>query len=264
MLLVYERRSYLEVALRLLSLCRGVNATTTLVVSHQGTQRDVWELVRSVGFVRVRQLLYPLADHPELHGALALKLHFTWALARTFALLEADEVVYMEDDFWPTPDFYTSALRLRAARELHCPKCVGSVLGDHPRDWHERHRDGAHWLAPARRALLHRHRHSPLAGRGHHGGLQAAGPTRLLQYYTCNACAVLCADRFGVYYLLPAGWPAGCCGATGTWITVPGGALGGTVTSTVPLPFGFAMVRTAPGPIPVPVWRWRGGVGCWP
>ena len=155
-LLVYERRSYLEVALRLLSLCRGVNATTTLVVSHQGTQRDVWELVRSVGFVRVRQLLYPLADHPELHGALALKLHFTWALARTFALLEADEVVYMEDDFWPTPDFYTSALRLRAARELHCPKCVGSVLGDHPRDWHERHRDGAHWLAPATRALLHR------------------------------------------------------------------------------------------------------------
>ena len=32
-----------------------------------------------------------------------LKLHFTWALARTFALLEADEVVYLEDDFWPTP-----------------------------------------------------------------------------------------------------------------------------------------------------------------
>ena len=154
-LLVYERRSYLEVALRLLSLCRGVNATT-LVVSHQGTQRNVWELVSSVGFMRVRQLLYPLAGHPELRGALALKLHFTWALARAFALLEADEVVYMEDDFWPTPDFYASALRLRAARELHCPRCAGSVLGDHPRDWHERHRDGAHWLDPATRALLHR------------------------------------------------------------------------------------------------------------
>ena len=154
-LLVYERRSYLEVALRLLSLCRGVNATT-LVVSHQGTQRNVWQLVSSIGFARVRQLLYPLADHPKLRGALALKLHFTWALARAFALLEADEIVYMEDDFWPTPDFYASALRLRAARELHCPRCAGSVLGDHPRDWHERHRDGAHWLDPATRALLHR------------------------------------------------------------------------------------------------------------
>ena len=30
------------------------------------------------------------------------------------------------------------------------------MLGDHPRDWHERHRDGAHWLDPATRALLHR------------------------------------------------------------------------------------------------------------
>ena len=44
-LLVYERVTYLEVSLRLLSLSAGINATT-LVVSHQGTQRDVWERVR--------------------------------------------------------------------------------------------------------------------------------------------------------------------------------------------------------------------------
>ena len=42
-----SRRAYLEVALRLLSLCRGINGTT-LVVSHQGTRRDVWQLVSRV------------------------------------------------------------------------------------------------------------------------------------------------------------------------------------------------------------------------
>ena len=67
-LLVYERRSYLEVALRLLSLCRGVNATT-LVVSHQGTQRNVWELVSSVGFMRVRQLQTHLQETGLVHQA---------------------------------------------------------------------------------------------------------------------------------------------------------------------------------------------------
>ena len=43
-------------------------------------------------FCRVKQLLYPLAADAELRGALALKLHFTWAMAQAFTLLEADEV----------------------------------------------------------------------------------------------------------------------------------------------------------------------------
>jgi len=156
-LLVYERASYLEVSLRLFAMVSGLNSTT-LVVSHQGTQPDVWAAVARVGFCRVKQLLYPHhAEHADLRGALALKLHFTWAVASTFALLpEAEELVYMEDDFWPTPDFYSSAVRLRASRERFCPECVGSIVGEHPRDWHERHVDSAAWLAPNTRALLHK------------------------------------------------------------------------------------------------------------
>ena len=117
----------------------------------------MWAAVARVGFCRVKQLLYPHhAERVQLRGALALKLHFTWALATTFAQLPAaEELVYMEDDFWPTPDFYASAVRLRAARERFCPECVGSIVGEHPRDWRERHAEAKTWLAPSTRALLH-------------------------------------------------------------------------------------------------------------
>ena len=47
----------------------------------------------------------------------------------------AEEVVYMEDDFWVTPDFYASVLWLRELRTAHCRECVGAVAGEHPRDW---------------------------------------------------------------------------------------------------------------------------------
>ena len=45
------------------------------------------------------------------------------------------QVLYMEDDFWPSPDLLDFALFLRAQREAHCPECVGSIVGEHPRDW---------------------------------------------------------------------------------------------------------------------------------
>lgn len=41
-------------------------------------------------------------------------------------------------------------------REQHCPECVGGVLGDHPRDWTERHADPTRWLTSERLRSLHR------------------------------------------------------------------------------------------------------------
>ena len=123
LLLVHTRTLYLEATLRLYGRVRGIE-TTTLVISHHGADEGVWSLVESVRFCLVRQLLFPLAS--GFRGPPALKLHFAWALGHMFSEMEAAEVLYMEDDFWPTPDLYTATLWLRARREAHCPECVGS------------------------------------------------------------------------------------------------------------------------------------------
>ena len=83
--------------LRLYSLVHRISETT-LVVSHQGSSRTIWRFVEAVRFCRVKQLLFPHVG--AYRGAAALKLHFTWAIAHTFEQLVAEEVVYMEDDFW--------------------------------------------------------------------------------------------------------------------------------------------------------------------
>lgn len=73
----------------------------------------VWALVEAIQFCRVKQLLFPHSH--GLHGAPALKLHFAWALRETFLQLEVPELLYMEDDYWPSPDFYLAALWLQAS-----------------------------------------------------------------------------------------------------------------------------------------------------
>ena len=153
LLLVHERTTYLEPALRLYARVRGINSTT-LVVSHHGVDPAVFGLVEAVRFCRVRQLLF--GSHAGQQGAAALKLHFTWAVTQVFMQLEAQEVLYMEDDYWPTPDLYHHTLWLQGMREAHCPECVGSVLGEHPPDWTERHADAAKWLTASQRALLYK------------------------------------------------------------------------------------------------------------
>ena len=180
LLLVFQRTLYLEPALRLYSRVHGIN-TTTLVVSHQGTDPDVWRLVESVRFCRVRQLLFPHAA--GFRGPAALKLHFTWALGQAFAQMEAPEVLYMEDDYWPSPDLYASTLWLRGVREEHCPECLGSVLGDHPRDWTERYAEAARWLAGDRRALLYR----PFVGCSFNSPAGLALPAGAWERITANA-----------------------------------------------------------------------------
>ena len=82
-----------------------------------------------------------------------LKLHFTWAVDRAFRMWSAREVAYMEDDYWVTPDFFRSALRLRGAR-APLPECVGTVVGDHPRDWTAEHANAAAWASAGARPLL--------------------------------------------------------------------------------------------------------------
>ena len=153
LLLVHKRTLYLEPALRLYARVRGIEGTT-LVVSHQGTNPAVWALIEAVRFCRVRQLLFP--SHPGISGPAALKLHFTWAVAQVFGQIEASEVLYMEDDYWPTPDLYQHALWMRTMRETHCPECVGSIVGEHPSDWTEQHADASRWLAADRRAMLYK------------------------------------------------------------------------------------------------------------
>jgi len=152
-LLVYKRTMYLEAALRLYSVVRGIN-TTTLVISHQGTDQTVWGLVERITFCRVKQFIFPYRH--GMRGAPALKLHFAWAIGETFAQLEVNEVLYMEDDYWPTPDFYLSAVWLQAQREQHCPECVGSIVGDHPRDWTDQHANAHVWLGGERLRWLRR------------------------------------------------------------------------------------------------------------
>ena len=109
----------------------------------------------------MRQLLFPAGGGRDgggagFRGAAALKLHFTWAMSQVFGQLEHRECLYMEDDYWASPNLYEHALWMRTMRDLHCPECAGSVLGEHPRDWTARHADSATWLSPEKRAHLHR------------------------------------------------------------------------------------------------------------
>ena len=120
-------------------------------VERAGTHRGVWKVVEAARFCRVRQLIFPLGGGRDnggagFRGVPALKLHFTWAVSYVVGQLEVSDVLYMEDDYWPTPDLYRHAVWMRAMRQQHCPECPGSVLGDHPRDWTERHTDSSSFL----------------------------------------------------------------------------------------------------------------------
>lgn len=62
----------------------------------------------------------------------------------------------MEETLWPSPDLYEAAVWLAAQRQAHCSNCVGSVVGEHPRDWTEKHADSAKWLGSERRGMLYK------------------------------------------------------------------------------------------------------------
>ena len=49
----------------------------------------------------MRQLLFSAPAH--FRGPAALKLHFAWAMHHTFSVLDAPEVISMEDGFQPEP-----------------------------------------------------------------------------------------------------------------------------------------------------------------
>ena len=151
-LLAHDRELYLRPGLRLWAAVKGIEQAV-LVASHHGTHDGVWRLVEGVRFCAVQQLIFPHAG--RYRGAHVLKLHFTWAVDQAFRMWNAREVAYMEDDYWVTPDFFRSALRLRDARARHCAECVGTVVGDHPRDWTAEHANAA-WASAGARPLLHR------------------------------------------------------------------------------------------------------------
>jgi len=152
-LLAHDRELYLRPGLRLWAAVKGIEQAV-LVASHHGTHDGVWRLVEGVRFCAVQQLIFPHAG--RYRGAHVLKLHFTWAVDQAFRMWSAREVAYMEDDYWVTPDFFRSALRLRDARARHCAECVGTVVGDHPRDWTAEHANAAAWASAGARPLLHR------------------------------------------------------------------------------------------------------------
>ena len=79
-------------------------------------------------------------------------------------------------------------------REAHCPECVGSVLGEHPRDWTERHADSARWLGAEHRALLYR----PYVGCSLNSPAGMALPVRSWQAITQHAEAFC--DRHHLAY----------------------------------------------------------------
>ena len=149
MLLAHDRELYLRPGLRLWAAVKGIEQAV-LVASHHGTHDGVWRLVEGVRFCAVQQLIFPHAG--RYRGAHVLKLHFTWAVDQAFRMWSAREVAYMEDDYWVTPDFFRSALRLRDARARHCAECVGTVVGDHPRDWTAEDANAAAWASAARGA----------------------------------------------------------------------------------------------------------------
>ena len=88
LLLTYKRTLYLEAALRLYATVRAINSTT-LVTSHQGTDKAVWGLVERVSFCRVKQLIFPYRH--GMRGPPALKLHFAWALGQASASPQATD-----------------------------------------------------------------------------------------------------------------------------------------------------------------------------
>jgi hypothetical protein len=122
LILLSETTPYLESTLRLFDRVKGINSTT-LVASHQSTNKAVWKLVESVRFCQVRQLLFPGA-----HGRGAAKLHFAFALSRLFGQLEAPSVLVMEDDHWPTPDLYSFAVWMLRFSARRAPRRLDGSL----------------------------------------------------------------------------------------------------------------------------------------
>ena len=168
LLLVHRKPHALRRTLESLSRVEGINETT-LIVSHDGLDPQVWDAVQSLRFMRVRQLVHPYSpwlpsnallfpgDDPvfsmrDADGAFyghdqfgsprspkhtALKHHWWWALHRAFdpATLGSapPAVAYLEDDWAFTRDYYRalqSAVRFSAAQ---CPRCITLNMGAHRR-----------------------------------------------------------------------------------------------------------------------------------
>lgn len=170
LLLVHRKARSLAETLRSLERVEGIN-TTTLVVSHDGVSEEVWEAVRGVSFMRVKQLVHPyspwlpsnrdlfpghdpafrstgpdgLPHGHDSHGnprearLVALKHHWWWALHAVFNATPAlfgtpppPAVAYLEDDWALSRDYYLAARSLTRFALAACPQCVSLNMGAHP------------------------------------------------------------------------------------------------------------------------------------
>ena len=166
LLLVHKKPHALEHALHALQMVAGIE-NAILVISHDGIYPEVWDLVRSINFTRVKQLIHPYSpwlksnrhafpgddpifkseDSPGvLHGQdtykhhrdykfTALKHHWWWAHSVLFhgkvGLPPAEAVIYLEDDWVFTRDFFLAALSLTRWKEKKCPQCLTINMGSH-------------------------------------------------------------------------------------------------------------------------------------
>lgn len=153
-ILVHERALYLKQAIELYRSVVNISKTM-LIISHDGIYPEVLDLVLSIDYCQVKQLVFPYHIRwMENVGALArigyqvwfanagaLKLHWTWALTQAWynvlyssnATYQVDEVAYMEDDFFVTKDFYVAlkAMKKLKSKVCTCDRCFASTVGYH-------------------------------------------------------------------------------------------------------------------------------------
>lgn len=156
-LLVHDRTDYLQ---EVLNQYRSVVdiSKTILVISHDGIYPEVLDLVLSIDFCQVKQLIFPYSVKwmQQLRAEMQigyqlwlsnpgmLKLHWTWALTQAWynvayvprdkeKPVQVQEVCYMEDDFFVAPDFYLALKEMKGLKRRVCSldTCFASVVGVH-------------------------------------------------------------------------------------------------------------------------------------
>lgn len=149
-MLVHSRVLYFQHTVEQYRQVKNINKTV-MVISHDGIFPEVLDLVLGIDFCQVKQLVFPyhlkwmkklgvlplVGYQVWLPNPGMLKLHWTWALTQAWYNIESssviDEVAYMEDDFFVTPDFYLALKAMVKLRDKVCTidTCFTSVVGAH-------------------------------------------------------------------------------------------------------------------------------------
>ncbi|EFA75769.1 predicted protein [Heterostelium album PN500] len=146
---VFNKPQYFKVVLDFYRQVEGIEETM-IIVSHDGIFKEMFDLVESIDFCQVRQIIHPYSSQvlsnrfpgkdpqlarerkdedngkPRNNNVTPLKHHFWWHLNYVWDVMLPEhkgDICLLEEDHLPSYDFYRTLLATRDLRNKECPDC---------------------------------------------------------------------------------------------------------------------------------------------